>query len=111
VPLAFADTGTGVWWLSVVLFVRGLGIGAVLIPPMSVAYQDTEPAQIQHASMNTRIVQQVGASFGTAIVAVVLQSLLDSGAASAFQTAFWWAVGITVVALVPALALPKGGRR
>jgi EmrB/QacA subfamily drug resistance transporter len=111
VPLAFADAGTGVWWLSVVLFVRGLGIGAVLIPPMSVAYQDTEPAQIQHASMNTRIVQQVGASFGTAIVAVVLQSLLDSGAASAFQTAFWWAVGITVVALVPALALPKGGRR
>ncbi|MCW2932854.1 MAG: transporter [Actinomycetia bacterium] len=48
--------------------------------------------------MNTRIAQQVGASFGVAIVAVVLQSLLAHGAVSAFHTAFWWAVGITVVA-------------
>jgi hypothetical protein len=45
-----------------------------------------------------RIAQQVGASFGVAIVAVVLQSLLAHGAVSAFHTAFWWAVGITVAA-------------
>lgn len=51
---------------------RGLGAGAVLIPPMSFAYQDIPQAVIAHASMNTRITQQVGASFGTAIVAVAL---------------------------------------
>jgi predicted cobalt transporter CbtA len=56
--------------------------------------------------MNTRIAQQVGTSFGTAIVAVVLQSLLAHGATSAFQSAFWWATGICVAALIPALALP-----
>jgi hypothetical protein len=56
--------------------------------------------------MNTRISQQVGASFGVAIVAVVLQSLLTHGTADAFHTAFWWAFGITVAAFVPALALP-----
>ena len=56
--------------------------------------------------MNTRIAQQVGASFGTAIVAVALQSLLTHGATSAFQGAFWWAIGITVAAVIPALALP-----
>jgi predicted cobalt transporter CbtA len=56
--------------------------------------------------MNTRISQQVGASFGIAIVAVALQSLLAHGAASAFKGAFWWATGITVAALIPALALP-----
>jgi predicted cobalt transporter CbtA len=66
-------------------------------------------AGIPDATMNTRIAQQVGASFGTAIVAVVLQSQLAHGATSAFQAAFWWAVGIAVIAVVPAIALP--GRR
>jgi EmrB/QacA subfamily drug resistance transporter len=106
VPFAFAGSGTSLWWLGAVLLVRGFGIGAVLIPPMSVAYYDIGPADIPHATMNTRIAQQVGASFGVAIVAVVLQSLLANGAVSAFHTAFWWAFGITVAAFIPALALP-----
>ncbi|MFF4242548.1 hypothetical protein ACFYYL_42340 [Actinomadura geliboluensis] len=62
---------------------------------MSVAYKDVQPSGIPDATMNTRIVQQVGGSCGTAIVAVVLQSLLAQGATSAFQGAFWWAMGIT----------------
>jgi EmrB/QacA subfamily drug resistance transporter len=106
VPFAFAGPGTNLWWLGAVLLVRGFGIGAVLIPPLSVAYNDIEPAGIPHATMNTRIAQQVGASFGVAIVAVVLQSLLAHGAAGAFHTAFWWAFGITLAAFIPALALP-----
>jgi MFS family permease len=106
VPFAFAGPGTSLWWLSAVLLVRGFGIGAVLIPPMSVAYYDIGPADIPHGTMNTRIAQQVGASFGVAIVAVVLQSLLAHGAVGAFHTAFWWAFGITLVAFVPALTLP-----
>ncbi|MGI5321212.1 DHA2 family efflux MFS transporter permease subunit [Actinomadura nitritigenes] len=106
VPFALAGPHTDPWWLGAVLLVRGLGIGAVLIPPMSVAYQDARPADVPHATMNTRIAQQVGASFGTAIVAVALQSLLGHGATAAFHGAFWWAIGITVAAVVPALALP-----
>jgi EmrB/QacA subfamily drug resistance transporter len=110
VPFALAGPGTNLWWLAAVLLARGVGIGGVLIPPMSVAYRDVQPAGIPHASMNTRIVQQVGASFGTAIVAVALQSLLAHGATGAFQGAFWWAVGITVVAVIPAIALPASDR-
>ena len=106
VPFAFADPHTSLWLLGAVLLIRGFGIGAVLVPPMSVAYQDISPAGIPHATMNTRIAQQVGTSFGTAIVAVALQSFLAHGATSAFQGAFWWATGITIAALIPALALP-----
>ncbi|MEU7878993.1 MDR family MFS transporter [Microbispora bryophytorum] len=108
VPFALAGPDTSLWWLGAVLLVRGLGIGAVLIPPMSIAYQDIQPAGIPHATMNTRIVQQVGASFGTAIVAVVLQSLLGQGATGAFRGAFWWAAGIAVAAVIPAVVLPAG---
>ena len=70
-------------------------------------------ADIPHATMNTRIAQQVGASFGVAIVAVVLQSLLAHGAVNAFHTAFWVpASGITVAAFIPALGVPPPpGRR
>src|SRR5271170_7832072 len=106
VPFAFAGPHTSLWLLGAVLLLPGFGIGAVLIPPMSVAYQDVPSAGIPHATMNTRIAQQVGASFGIAIVAVALQSLLAHGASSAFQGAFWWATGITLAALIPALALP-----
>jgi EmrB/QacA subfamily drug resistance transporter len=105
VPFALAGPHTSLWLLGAVLLIRGFGIGTVLVPPLSVAYQDVPLAGIPHATMNTRITQQVGASFGTAIAAVALQSLLAHGATSAFQGAFWWATGITVAALIPALAL------
>lgn len=110
VPFALAGPDTSLWWLGAVLLVRGLGTGVVLIPPMSVAYQDIRPTDIPHATMNTRIAQQVGASFGTAVVAVALQSLLGDGAAAAFHGAFWWAIGIAVVAVVPAVVLPARTR-
>ncbi len=109
VPFAFAGPHTSLWLLAAVLLIRGFGIGTVLVPPLSVAYQDVPPAGIPHATMNTRIAQQVGASFGTAIVAVALQSLFAHGATDAFQGAFWWATGITIAALVPAIALPNPG--
>jgi MFS family permease len=111
VPFAFADPRTSLWLLGVVLLIRGFGIGTVLVPPMSVAYQDVPPEGIPDATMNTRITQQVGASFGTAIVAVVLQSLLTHGATGAFHSAFWWASGITLAALIPAIVLPSARAR
>jgi EmrB/QacA subfamily drug resistance transporter len=106
VPFAFAGPHTALWPLGVVLLIRGFGIGTVLVPPISVAYADVPHAGIPDATMNTRIAQQVGTSFGIAIVAVALQSLLAHGATSAFGGAFWWATGISVAALIPALALP-----
>jgi MFS family permease len=43
VPFAFADAATDPWLLGTVLLIRGLGLGAVLIPPLSVAYRDVAP--------------------------------------------------------------------
>jgi len=111
VPFALAGPQTSLWLLGGVLAIRGFAIGTMLIPPMSVAYQDVPSSGIPHATMNTRIAQQIGASFGTAIVAVALQSLLADGTTAAFQGAFWWAIGITAVALIPVVALPTPERR
>jgi EmrB/QacA subfamily drug resistance transporter len=110
VPFALGDPHISLWLLGAALVVRGFGIGIVLVPPLSVAYRDVPPAGVPHATMNTRIAQQVGASFGTAIVAVALQSLLAHGGTSAFRGAFWWSAGITAAAVLPALALPALAR-
>jgi hypothetical protein len=60
--------------------------------------------------MTTRITQQVGASFGIAIAAVTLQTQLSHGVVGAFHQAFWWSVGITLAALIPAALLPGHDR-
>jgi hypothetical protein len=80
---------------------------------MATAYLGLGPGQVPHASSVTRIAQQVGGAFGTAILAMVLsiqakarQSAGLQGQATAFGTALWRALGFTVIAVIPALLLP-----
>jgi len=107
IPFALADARTSVWYLGAVLFVRGLGLGAVLIPVMTVAYVDIPRTDMPHASAITRIVQQLGGAFGTALIAVALQGEIAAGhPVTGFNIAFWCTIAITLVAAVAALALP-----
>jgi len=107
VPFALAGPDTALWLLGAGLFVRGLGMGAVLIPVMTVAYVDISRDQMPQASAITRIVQQLGGAFGTAFVAVVLTAASTRTRPEAgFDTAFWWIIAITVAAAVVALLLP-----
>ena len=48
--------------------------------------------------------QQVGGSFGTAVLAVILVG-------HSFQATFWWAVAFTALAVLPAAMLPATGQR
>jgi hypothetical protein len=49
----------------------------------------------------------VGGAFGTALVAVVLAGAISSGdLVHGFDVAFWWTIGITVVAALVAILLP-----
>jgi MFS family permease len=111
IPFALANAGTSDWWLMAVLLVRGFGMGAVMIPVMSVAYVGLDRTEVPDASIITRLAQQTGGAFGTALLAVILESA-TAGAQSAdrlahgFDVAFWWAVGFTVVAIVVCRYLP-----
>ncbi|MGD0881992.1 MAG: DHA2 family efflux MFS transporter permease subunit [Acidimicrobiales bacterium] len=121
--------------LAVSLFVRGIGFGFVMMPAISAAYQTLSAHQVPRASTAINIVQRVGGSIGTALVAVVLDhqitmrvpgltgglsgmALLSPAeiardaapVASAFGATFWWAVGMTALALVPGLFLARSPR-
>ena len=95
------------WWLGAALLVRGLGLGAVTIPVMATAYLDLERPQVPHASIITRTAQQIGGSFGTAALAVILDNALHGAApAAAYGQSFGWTIAFTLLALVAAFWLP-----
>jgi EmrB/QacA subfamily drug resistance transporter len=109
VAYATVGTDTSEWLLGVSLFVRGIGLGAAFTPVISSAYHGLEREDIPQATTAVRIFQQIGGSLGTAVLAVILQQQLggDAGNVSgAFAHAFAWTLGLTVVAIIPALLLP-----
>jgi EmrB/QacA subfamily drug resistance transporter len=109
--------------LALSLVIRGGGLSAMLIAPMATAYIGLTPDQVPHASTATRIAQQVGGSFGTAIMAMILETQLAAhasagvvgraivGRAIAFDTTFRWSLAFTAIAIIPALGLPRQRRR
>lgn len=107
IPFAFADGSTNPWWIGLVLVVRGIGLGAVMIPIMAVGFVGLARPEMPHASTITRLAQQLGGAFGTAVLAVVLAGAAAGGdPAAAFQQAFWWAIGVTAFATAMAFLLP-----
>src|SRR4051794_30237412 len=125
------DADTSFWLLAVALYVRGVGLGSTMMPSMAAAYQTLERPAVPRATTTINIIRTVGGSLGTAILSVVLErqiaaelgghgpadlgALRGSSAASraaeplahAFGATFWWAVGLTAIAILPALFLPR----
>lgn len=107
-PFLGAMDDTSLALLSAFLLIRGVGLGAVTVPLMALAFEGLARREVPHASVISRIGQQLGGSFGTAVLAVALQAATAAAAtqAAAFQVAFWWATGFTIAAVVLALILP-----
>jgi len=123
------DPDTSFWILGASLVVRGVGLGFTMMPAMAAAYATIGREQVPRATPMLNVVQRVGGSLGTAILAVVLQNQLTSqlgasasgppaaGArlpaqqvATAFAHTYWWAMAITAVAVVPAVVLARTQR-
>ena len=136
IPFAIVDPNTPYAWLASVLFVRGVGIGATMMPAMAAAYATMDTADVPRGTTILNVVQRVGGSIGTAILAVVLQHEISakvpgahggllsgpashaapspgraSALADAFGATFWWTVAMGLLALVPTLLLVRATRR
>jgi hypothetical protein len=99
IPFALAGPQTSELLLSLVLVVRGAGLTTANIALMASAFEGLPRASVPDASSVTRIMQQVGGSFGIAVLAVIL-------ADHSFQATFWWSVAFTALAVLPAAMLP-----
>nr|CEL20597.1 Multidrug resistance protein B [Kibdelosporangium sp. MJ126-NF4]CTQ89508.1 Multidrug resistance protein B [Kibdelosporangium sp. MJ126-NF4] len=101
--------------LGVSLFVRGLGLGLIGVSVLTAAYRGMATEAIAQATGVISVVQRLGASAGTAVIAVVLAITVagtsSSGGttelAGAYGDTFWWMLIIMLVSFAPALALPR----
>jgi EmrB/QacA subfamily drug resistance transporter len=113
-PLALVGAHTSLVLLSLVLVVRGLSIGFSFMPAMTAAFAALRPEQLSDATPQMNTLQRLGGAVGTAVLAVVLQRSMSGhgveGAAHAFDAAYWWAMGIAALSLIPAVMLLRAER-
>ena len=115
---------TSYWEIGGLLVVLGAGFGASMMPAMSAAYATLNPQAVSRATAELQIVQRVGSALGVALLAVILQQRITAevsaggglpashaspaaSLAAAFAGTFWWGLGLTALALIPALFLPR----
>jgi EmrB/QacA subfamily drug resistance transporter len=115
IPFGLIGAHTSIVGLSVAMFVRGMGVGFAFMPAMTAAFAALERSELADATPQLNVLQRVGGSIGTAVLAVVLQrELLSShgisGAAAAYGDAFWWALGLTALAIIPCIVLLRAER-
>jgi EmrB/QacA subfamily drug resistance transporter len=112
VPFALIGAHTSIAWLCFAMVVRGAGMGASFMPAMTAAFAALDRSQISHATPQLNVINRVGGSIGTTVLAVVLAGAerhahTHAAAAHAYGTAFWWSVGMAVAALVPCVVLMR----
>jgi EmrB/QacA subfamily drug resistance transporter len=115
IAFGFIGAHTSISWLSAAMFVRGMGVGFAFMPAMAAAFASLEPSELPDATPQLNVLQRVGGSIGTAVLAVVLERALAGttgldAAASAFGTAFWWSLAITALAIIPCIVLVRAER-
>jgi EmrB/QacA subfamily drug resistance transporter len=127
---------TSYWLLGASLVLRGFGLGFTMMPAMAAAYATLERNDVPRATPMLNVLQRVGGSLGTAVLAVILQRQITAeigagggglgaargatGAArarvaeplaTAFAHTYWWAMAGTALAIVPAAVLAATERR
>ena len=115
IPFGLIGAHTSIGLLSVAMLLRGMGIGFAFMPAMAAAFASLERSELPDATPQLNVLQRVGGSIGTAVLAVVLQRGLVgvhtlSGAASAYGTAFWASAALTALAIGPCIILIRAER-
>jgi EmrB/QacA subfamily drug resistance transporter len=107
IPYIFLGVGVNQAVLAVGLFIAGLGQGAIKLTALTITFRGLARDQIAPASSANRILQNLGGMLGTVVLALILENAASAhSGAAAFGRTFAWVVGLSAVAIIPALALP-----
>lgn len=108
--LVFTQSGpdTSQVLLTVAQFAAGFGMGLVGAPTMGSVYKTVPGEAVAGATGAVFILNQIGASLGIAVVALILQGGGEHATPTvdSFANAFWWAVAAAVVVFLAGLLLP-----
>ncbi|MGV0168161.1 DHA2 family efflux MFS transporter permease subunit [Furfurilactobacillus sp. WILCCON 0119] len=73
-PFYWFDKDTAYWLIGIVLFIRGIGAGGIMMPLMADAYTGMRADQVPAATIGSRIIQNVGSAFGSALITTIISS-------------------------------------
>jgi hypothetical protein len=115
IPFGLIGAHTSIVYLSVIMALRGTGIGFGMMPAMTAAFASLERSELSDATPQLNVLQRIGGSIGTAVLAVVLQRALIGAhgldaQAGAYGTAFWASAILAAIAIVPAIMLMRAER-
>jgi EmrB/QacA subfamily drug resistance transporter len=77
-PFTQVGADTSYAWLSIGLFIRGVGIGATMMPVIASSYSRLSHAAMSRATPTISAIQQVGGSLGSALLVLVLSRQITS---------------------------------
>ncbi|MCL2461838.1 MAG: multidrug efflux MFS transporter [Defluviitaleaceae bacterium] len=108
IPFAFIGANTPPVIIWAILLVRGAGVGGFIVPLMADCFVGLPKAQVPQASVATRIIQNIGGAFGSAVLATIVSNILlrqQGDSIGAYHTGFFTSLIFMVVSIVPALFL------
>jgi EmrB/QacA subfamily drug resistance transporter len=104
-PLAWLTDHSSYWFITSVMFCRGLGTALAGMPLMAAALVRIASAKSSDATAQLFVLQRVGGSLGTALFVVVLERT------ASFGTSYAVVVALTVASLLPTIALASSESR
>ena len=108
VPFVFFNANTSSLLVWAVLLVRGAGLGGIIVPLMADCFFGLDKQQIPVASVATRIIQNIGSAFGSAVLATIVSAVLISQMhtlTDAYHAGFFASLIFMLISIVPALFL------
>lgn len=108
IPFAFIGASTSPILIWAILLVRGVGVGGFIVPLMADCFVGLQKVQVPQASVATRIIQNIGAAFGSAVLATIVSNVLiqkPGDMVGAYHIGFSTSLIFMVVSIVPALFL------
>ncbi|MFT8361547.1 MAG: MDR family MFS transporter [Sporolactobacillus sp.] len=74
IPLVLITAKTSMVWISILLFIRGTSVGGINLPLTSDAYTELADKELPEAGVGINIIENLGSSFGSAIIATAVAS-------------------------------------
>ncbi|MFV0559454.1 MAG: DHA2 family efflux MFS transporter permease subunit [Enterococcus sp.] len=111
VPLIFVTEKTSAFLLAVLLFIRGMSVGGINLPLTSDAYTGLSDEQLPEAGVGITIIENVGSSFGSALIATAVAAFSITGSSSisaqlnGYHAGFLLSTVALILIVLPALFL------
>lgn len=111
IPLLFVTDHTSMIWIALILFIRGTSFGGINLPLTSDAYTGLADEELPDAGVGINIIENLGSSFGSAMIATVVATVLQSSQPtiahelSAYHTGFLVSVIVLILIFLPSIFL------